>query len=94
MNGYSDHIHCLIALNSAQSIGEVAKLLKGESAYWFNNRSGIKNIKLQWQDEYFAVSVSESMIPKLRMYIDNQEIHHQKKSFQEEYDAFIKCYDF
>ena len=94
MNGHLDHVHCLLLLRPTQPIGEIIKLIKGESAHWFNNQSGIKNIKLQWQSEYFAVSVSESIVPKLRMYIDGQEVHHQKKTFGEEYNEFMKCYDF
>ena len=94
LNGSLEHIHCLVWLKPTQSIHEIAKLLKGESAHWFNNRSGFEQAKLYWQDEYFAVSVSESMVPKLRTYIDNQEIHHQMKSFQKEYEEFMKRYDF
>ena len=94
INGHLDHIHCLIWLQPSQSIDEIAKLIKGESAHWFNNRSGIKNIKLQWQETYFAVSISESMVPNVRAYIENQETHHQKRSFTEEYEMFIQKYDF
>jgi len=50
--------------------------------------------KFEWQDEYFAVSVSESMIDRVRNYIKNQEDHHKSKSFQEEYNDFIKKYRF
>ena len=94
MNGHLEHIHCLIRLHPTQSIDKIAQLLKGESAQWFNNRSGIVKIKLHWQADYFAVSISESMMPKLRMYIDNQEIHHRKKTFEEEYGEFMKRYTF
>jgi len=94
LNGDSDHIHCMVWLKPTQTIHEIAKLLKGESAHWFNNRSGINHAKLYWQDEYLAVSVSESLVPKLRAYIDNQEIHHQKKSFQKEYEEFLEKFNF
>ena len=94
INGHLDHIHCLIWLQPSQSIDEIAKLIKGESAHWFNNRSGVKNMKLQWQETYFAVSISESMVPNVRAYIENQETHHQKRSFTEEYEMFIQKYDF
>lgn len=94
LNGDLDHIHCMIWLKPTQTIHEIAKQLKGESAHWFNNRSGIKNVKLYWQDEYFAVSVSESLVPTLRAYIDNQEMHHQKKSFQKEYEEFLEKFNF
>ena len=50
--------------------------------------------KFEWQDEYFAVSVSESMIEVVRNYIKKQEDHHVKKTFQDEYDAFISKYGF
>lgn len=50
--------------------------------------------KFEWQDEYYVVSVSESALPQVRNYIDQQEAHHIKKSFSEEYDDFIKGYTF
>ncbi|WP_332914109.1 transposase, partial [Algoriphagus boritolerans] len=50
--------------------------------------------KFEWQDEYFAVSVSESMVDKTRDYIKNQEEHHQKKTFQDENEEFISKYGF
>lgn len=89
INGYFDHVHCLLTLRADLSISKVVQLLKGESAYWANNNALIKP-KLEWADEYFAVSVSESIIPKVRHYIRNQEEHHKVKTFLEEYDEFIK----
>jgi REP-associated tyrosine transposase len=59
INGYYDHVHCTISLGSDQTIEKIAQLIKGESSFWFNNKSGFK-ASLDWQDEYFAVSVSES----------------------------------
>ena len=93
INGYTDHCHCLISLGVDQSIQKVMQLIKGESAFWINKEKIIVE-KFQWQSEYFAVSVSESMIDKVRNYIKNQEIHHSKKSFQEEYKEFILKYNF
>jgi REP element-mobilizing transposase RayT len=60
------------------------QLIKGESSFWINQQ-GLTKEKFQWQTEYFAVSVSESILEKVRNYIRNQESHHSKKSFQEEY---------
>ena len=94
INGYLEHVHCLVCLQPTQTIDNIAKLLKGESAHWFNNRSGINHLRLIWQDDYFAVSVSESAIDKVRAYITNQELHHQKKTFIEEYSEFMKRYAF
>jgi REP element-mobilizing transposase RayT len=93
INGYSDHCHCLISLGIDQKIQKVVQLIKGESSFWIN-KNNLTVEKFEWQDEYFAVSVSESMVDKVRDYIKNQEEHHLKKSFQEEYDEFISKYGF
>ncbi|MEG1590206.1 IS200/IS605 family transposase [Chryseobacterium sp.] len=93
INGYSDHFHCLISLGSNQNIEKIIQLIKGESSFWINKNQLTKD-KFAWQDEYFAVSVSESMIESVRNYIKNQEIHHMKKSFANEYQEFIEKYNF
>lgn len=94
VNGYHDHVHCLVSLGSDQTIEKIAQLIKGEASFWFNNKSGLLSTKLEWQDEYFAVSVSESGVPNVRNYINNQENHHKKKTFAQEYDEFINKYGF
>jgi putative transposase len=93
VNGYSDHCHCLVSMKSDQTIQKVIQMIKGESAFWFNNQNFILE-KFGWQDEYFAVSVSESMIENVRNYIRNQETHHSKKSFDDEYNKMIDVYGF
>ncbi len=93
VNGYNDHCHCLISLGSEQTISKIMQLIKGESAFWFNNQKFILE-KFKWQDEYFAVSVSESIIEKVRNYIKNQEAHHNKKSFQDEFKEMIDKFGF
>jgi len=93
VNGYSDHCHCLISLGSNQSIDKIVQLLKGESSYWIN-KNKLTREKFFWQDEYFAVSVSESKILTVRNYIKNQEVHHKNKTFTEEYQEFIDKYKF
>ena len=86
-------IHFLISLNTDQTIEKIIQLIKGEASFWFN-RNLRKGKKLEWQDEYFAVSVSESKVDLVRDYIKKQEAHHKKKSFQEEYDEFMRKYGF
>jgi REP element-mobilizing transposase RayT len=93
VNGHKEHCHCLISLGKEQTISKVMQLVKGESAFWFNKQNFIKE-KLEWQDEYFAVSVSQSALDNVRNYIKNQEEHHLKKTFQQEYDEFIDKYGF
>jgi len=93
INGYLEHVHCLISLNADQNIATVAQLLKGESSYWVN-KNKLSAEKFGWQDEYFAASVSHSQIDVVRRYIRNQEEHHKKKSFQKEFNEFIEKYGF
>jgi len=93
INGVADHVHTLISLKSDQTIAKVAQLLKGESSHWINSQT-LCNSKFEWQDEYIAVSVSESNADNIRRYIRNQEEHHRVKSFGEEYDQFNKDYRF
>lgn len=89
LNGYADHLHCLFALNADMSISKVLQLLKGESSFWIN-KNKITSSKFEWADEYFASSVSESMVNTVRVYIDNQEKHHQKTTFTQEFEAFLE----
>lgn len=82
INGYSDHCHCLISLTVDQTIQKTMQLIKGESSFWIN-KNKLTQSKFEWQDEYFAVAVSESMLEKVRNYIRNQE-----------YDEFIQKFEF
>ena len=93
VNGYSDHCHCLISLSTNQTIEKVLQLIKGESSHWIN-KENLLSEKFEWQDEYFAVSVSESLVDKVRNYIKNQENHHAHKTWDEEYNELIEKYGF
>ena len=93
INGYCEHVHCLISLGSGQNIDKILMLLKGESSHWINKNKFLQK-KFEWQDEYFAVSVNESAVNRVRDYIKNQEEHHKKRSFQEEYNEFMRKYGF
>jgi len=61
-------------------------LIKGESSFWVN-QNNLTPEKFSWQDDYFAVSVSESQVIAIINYIKNQEKHHSKKSFEEEVEG-------
>nr|WP_228467037.1 transposase [Adhaeribacter swui] len=93
INGHIDHVHCLVSLGLNQNVAKVMQLIKGESAFWINQNNLCPG-KFEWQDEYFAVSVSESMVNKVREYIKSQEAHHQLKSYQEEQEDFKRLYGF
>lgn len=91
LNGHEDHVHCLLSIGREQNISKIAQLIKGESSFWIN-QSGTLNSKFYWQDDFWAVSVSESHLEVVRKYINQQEEHHKKVSFKEELDHFLKKY--
>ena len=91
VNGYSDHVHCLISLTKEQNISEVAQLIKGESSYWIN-KNKLTSDKFAWQDDYWAASVSKGHLQATRNYIFNQEEHHQKKLFAREIEELMNKY--
>ncbi len=89
INGYVDHVHCLISLSPDHTLKQIMQLIKGESSHWIN-KNGLCKEKFSWQDDYFVVSVSESVVDNVREYIKNQETHHREKSFDEEFEEFLK----
>jgi putative transposase len=91
LNCVEDHIHLLISLGTEQTISKLAMLIKGESSFWINKQNIIKQ-KFEWQNEYIALSVSNSAIDKVRKYIANQEEHHKKQTFTEEYEIFLTAH--
>ena len=93
VNCVSDHIHLLVSLGTEQTIAKTDMLIKGESSFWVNKQKLLKT-KFEWQDEYIALSVSYSDIDKVRAYILNQEEHHKRKTFAEEYEEFLIAHHF
>ena len=93
LNCMEEHCHILISLGASQCISDVARLIKGESSNWIN-KNKLTKIRFSWQEEYIAVSVSESQVNRVRDYIKNQEEHHRVRTFKEEYDLFIEKYKF
>ena len=89
INCVQDHCHALISLGVSQSISKVVASIKGESSHWINSEKLIRG-KFEWQEEYLALSVSESQINRVRDYIRNQVEHHQRRTFNEEYDIFLE----
>ena len=91
INGMPDHIHCLFLLNPQKSVAEVIKQIKGSSSHYINEHNIISD-KFSWQTGYAAYSVSESVVEKVFQYIKTQKEHHQKKTYQQEYEEFLKLY--
>lgn len=91
INGYFDHIHCLLGLPLELSIAKAMQLIKGESSFWINQQK-LTSRKFEWCDEYYAESIGPSDMERVKNYILNQEEHHRKKTFSEEVDRFLKNY--
>lgn len=91
INGMPDHVHCLFLLSPQKSIAEVIKQIKGSSSHFINQNNFIAE-KFAWQTGYAAFSVSESIVEKVFEYIKNQKSHHQKRTYQQEYEEFLKLY--
>ena len=83
LGGWVDHLHLLISLGREQDIAKVMMLIKGESAHWLNEQKLLRG-KFKWQDDYFAISVAESQLDKVRAYIARQEEHHKATPFDKE----------
>ncbi len=93
IDGHLQHLHCLILLHPDHALSNDIRLIKGESSFWMN-KNQITSRKFKWAVEYYAVSVSESHVPRVRRYIWNQESHHSIKSWDEEAEELIIKYGF
>ena len=87
----AEHTHALIDLPTRYSIEEAIKLLKGGSSYWINHNALIKG-KFAWGVGYGGFSVSHSDVDRVARYIANQEEHHRKRTYSDEYELFVKRY--
>ena len=91
VGGYVDHLHLILYLGKDQIPSKILQLIKGEASHWFNQQYAQR---LEWQDDYFTVSIGESQLTAVSNYILNQEEHHRHKSFLEEYEEFMRVYKF
>lgn len=91
VGGVEDHAHSLFALSRVHPIATVVKEVKRTSSGWVKGLSP-KLTKFHWQGGYAAFSVSASNLKEVIAYIENQEDHHKRVTFQDEYRAFLKAY--
>lgn len=88
VGGTNNHVHLLLSLPSSMTIAQLMRDLKANSSRHLNEQMG----GFAWQDGYAAISVSPSQIEAVRKYIEQQEIHHHKRTFEDEYVAMLdKC---
>jgi putative transposase len=92
INSMPDHLHFLFGLRPAQSLSDLMRLVKGESSEWINKQKFSRS-SFRWQEGYGAFSYARSQINKVALYIENQEQHHRKKTFIEEYKSFLDHFE-
>ena len=92
VGGSSDHIHILCRLSRKYSIAKVVGDIKRASSKWIKTK-GKMLTKFEWQNGYGAFSIGKSETNRIKAYITNQEEHHKKKSFQDEFRLFLKSYE-
>lgn len=92
INGMPDHVHILFGLRPVQSLSDLMQDVKASSSKWINERKFV-NGRFEWQQGYGAFSYSKSQLPDVIAYIGNQEIHHKKKTFLEEYKEFLEKFE-
>jgi len=92
VNGVEDHVHCLIALKPTVSVSELMQAVKARSSKYINDNS-LTAKRFEWQDGFGVFSYSQSHIDKVYKYIQNQEAHHKKQTFREEYLEFLNKFN-
>ena len=92
INGTSNHIHILCVMSKNIALAKLVEEIKRHSSRWIKTK-GEQYRQFAWQGGYGAFSVSPTLHDKTKYYIENQETHHKKMTFQEEYLLFLKKYD-
>ncbi|MCP5061786.1 MAG: IS200/IS605 family transposase [Ignavibacteriae bacterium] len=92
VNGYLDHVHAFFELNPKNSVSEISRIVKANSSKWINENNFTRN-KFKWQKGYGTFSYSRSQRNKVIKYIINQEKHHKKISFKDEYLDILTKFD-
>ncbi len=88
IGGIEDHIHILIGLNPSQVISDLVRDIKVSSTFFINKRRFVRG-HFNWQEGFGAFTISKSEIPRVARYIENQERHHRRQSFESEYKQIL-----
>ena len=89
VNGVEDHVHCFFGLKSVVSVSELMKAVKAKSSKYINEHK-LTPERFEWQEGYGIFSYSQSGVDAVYKYIQNQEAHHKKQTFRDEYLRFLK----
>ena len=92
VNGVEDHVHVFVGLKPAMSISDLIRDVKNNTSNFINEQKFVKG-KFAWQEGYGAFSYAHSQIGNVYQYIANQEEHHRKKTFKEEYIEFLQAFE-
>lgn len=92
VNGVEDHMHCFFGLKPVISVSELMKVVKAKSSKYINDHNLTKE-RFEWQPGYGVFSYRQRDIDQIYNYVKNQEIHHQKKSFKDEYLELLKEFE-
>jgi len=92
INSMPDHLHVFFGMRPKQSLSDLMRLVKGDSSEWINKQKLVKG-KFRWQEGYGAFSYSKSHTDAVVKYIINQEEHHRKKTFLEEYHEMLEKFE-
>jgi putative transposase len=92
IGGVADHVHILVLLSKNHAVSRVIGELKRVSSIWIKTKGGILT-KFHWQNGYGAFSIGRSEIDTVRSYIQNQQEHHRKRTFQDEYRTFLQEFE-
>ena len=92
INGTGDHLHILTTMSKNISLSKFVEEIKRNSSRWIKSKGDYYRF-FAWQGGYSGYSVSQSKVPIVEKYIENQKEHHKKETFQEEYVKFLREYN-
>jgi putative transposase len=92
INDMSDHVHILIGLKPAMALADLVRDIKADSSDFINRKKWIRG-RFSWQEGYGAFSYGHSQLDTIIRYIQNQEQHHRRRSFKDEYLAWLKKFE-
>ncbi|HEX7457004.1 MAG TPA: IS200/IS605 family transposase [Ginsengibacter sp.] len=92
INSMPDHIHIFIGMRPHQSISSLVQNVKTESSKWIKAQT-LCSYPFAWQEGYGAFSYAKSQVNDVIRYIQNQEVHHRKETFLNEYKKFLTAFE-
>jgi len=92
INGMSDHVHILIGLKPAMALADLVRDIKADSSDFINRKKWVRG-RFAWQEGYGAFSYGHSQLDTVIRYIQNQERHHRRRTFKDEYVMWLKKFE-